>query len=290
MNKEKPELESLQKVIDYYDQTRFDYNVAWLNDDNLAVHFGFYDEQADKHADALKNTNRILADLAKVQASDWVLDAGCGKGGSCFWLARNIGCKAIGISPVSSQIAECKAIAANSDVKDKVDFVEADYRNTAFPDAHFDVVWACESLCHAPQKIDFYREAYRLLKPGGRLIIAEYLRTRRPLQAKEEDLLMSWLNRWAIDDIDTSAEHRQQAESAGFQDVTIDDYTRFTWISLKNLHKISRRWIWIGHVLYRLGIRSKVQHGNQVGSIQQFKALQQGLWYYGLIQAKKPAN
>ena len=41
----------LQAVIDYYDQTRFDYNVAWLNKENLAVHFGFYDEHADKHAD-----------------------------------------------------------------------------------------------------------------------------------------------------------------------------------------------------------------------------------------------
>jgi len=33
----------LQAVIDYYDQTRFDYNIAWLNKENLAVHFGFYD-------------------------------------------------------------------------------------------------------------------------------------------------------------------------------------------------------------------------------------------------------
>ena len=277
----------LQAIIDYYDQTRFDYNVAWLNKENLAVHFGFYDEHADKHADALSNTNRILADLAKVKTGDFVLDAGCGKGGSCFWLAKHRSAKAIGISPVATQIEECRAYANELKVEQDVKFEIADYCDTPFPDEHFDVVWACESLCHAEHKLDFYKEAFRVLKPGGRLVIAEYLRTKRPHAKAEEQLLMSWLNRWAIHDIDTKQEHQQHAQDAGFSDISIEDYTSYTWISLKNLNKISKRWLWIGKVLRALGVRSKVQHGNQVGSIQQFKALNKGLWYYGVITAVK---
>lgn len=277
----------LQAVIDYYDQTRFDYNIAWLNKENLAVHFGFYDEHADKHADALSNTNRILADLAQVEAGDLVLDAGCGKGGSCFWLAKHRLAKAIGISPVATQIEECRAFAKELNLGDKVQFEIADYCATPFPDKHFDVIWACESLCHAEYKLNFYKEAFRILKPGGRLIIAEYLRTQRSHPIAEEQLLMSWLNRWAIHDIDTKQEHQQHAQMAGFLDIDIADYTSYTWISLKNLHKISKRWLWIGKLLRMLGIRSELQHGNQVGSIQQFKALNKGLWYYGIITAKK---
>ncbi|MCH2083152.1 MAG: methyltransferase domain-containing protein [Saprospiraceae bacterium] len=277
----------LQAVIDYYDQTRFDYNVAWLNKENLAVHFGFYDEHADKHADALSNTNRILADLAEVEAGDLVLDAGCGKGGSCFWLAKHRLAKAIGISPVATQIKECRAFAKELNLGDKVQFEIADYCATPFPNEHFDVIWACESLCHAEYKLNFYKEAFRILKPGGRLIIAEYLRTKRTHAIAEEQLLMSWLNRWAIQDIDTKQEHQQHAQMAGFSDIDIADYTSYTWISLKNLNKISKRWLWIGKLLRLLGFRSKLQHGNQVGSIQQFKALNKGLWYYGVITAKK---
>lgn len=287
MNRKSSEKIEMQDIIDYYDQTRFDYNVAWLNKENLAVHFGFYDEEADKHADALSNTNRILADLASIKEGELVLDAGCGKGGSCFWLVKNRAATTIGISPVPSQIEECQQHAKTNDLEKQAQFQVADYCATPFPDAHFDVVWACESLCHAPQKQNFYKEAYRILKPGGRLVIAEYLRSKRPLIQTEEDLLMSWLNRWAIADIDSKEEHENHAKKEGFIQIRVEDYTPYTWISLKNLHKISRRWLWIGVILRALGIRSKVQHGNQVGSIRQFEALQKGLWYYGVITAVK---
>ena len=79
----------LKDVIEYYDRTRFDYRVAWDDSDHPAVHFGFYDEAASNHKDALMNTNRVLADRVGVQAGERLLDAGCGRGGSCFWLAEN---------------------------------------------------------------------------------------------------------------------------------------------------------------------------------------------------------
>ena len=42
----------LNWVSRYYDETRFDYNVAWLDKENLAVHFGFYDENASVHKES----------------------------------------------------------------------------------------------------------------------------------------------------------------------------------------------------------------------------------------------
>ncbi|MEM9916631.1 MAG: methyltransferase domain-containing protein [Bacteroidota bacterium] len=279
---------SLKDVIDYYDHTRFDYRVAWDNSEHPAVHFGFYDEQADNHKDALMNTNRVLAERAGIRAGEQVLDAGCGKGGSCFWLAKHRAVRATGITPVASQINDCREQLAKLELEGQVDFVQADYRRTPFQDGQFDVVWACESLCHAQEKKEFYQEAFRVLKPGGRLIIAEYIRQKRPLEAAGERLLANWLNRWAIEDIDTEAEHRRKAGEAGFENFHCDNVTLHTRTSLRNLHRNASNWLWFSKILRFLQLRSRIQHANMVGSIHQFEALEQGLWHYGILTASKP--
>jgi ubiquinone/menaquinone biosynthesis C-methylase UbiE len=196
---------------------------------------------------ALNNMNRAMADLAAVQAGEHVLDAGCGMGSACFWLAEHRQAQATGISIVPEQIADCQRVLAQRPTTG-VHFVVADYCHTPFPDAHFDVVWACESLCHAEHKIDFYREAYRLLKPGGRLVIAEYIRADRPVSERGETLLQQWLHPWAIRDIDTRAEHLAHAQLAGFQSADMQDVTRHVRVSLRNLHELCTQWLPWGKV------------------------------------------
>jgi ubiquinone/menaquinone biosynthesis C-methylase UbiE len=282
--------DAFKDIVRYYNQTRFDYDVAWLNKDNLAVHFGFYDRNHTRHEEALYNTNRTLANISNIRQGCKVLDAGCGRGGSALWLAAERQAEVAGISPVESQILEARQQAEKRGLHSSVKFIVGDYCQTPFPDASFDVVWACESLCHARQKSCFYQEAYRLLRPGGQLIIAEYIRSERTCSDKQEKRLMRWLNRWAIPDIDTAEEHRAHALGAGFSSFSLNDYTRYTWISLKNLYKIASRWLWADYLLYALGIRSRSQHHNILGSRMQYQALKEGLWYYGVIWAQKTAK
>jgi tocopherol O-methyltransferase len=90
-----------------------------------------------------------------------------------------------GITLVPHQVKKAKKNARKSKVHDRVLFFEQDYTLTSFPDESFSLIWACESVCHAQEKINFYKEAYRLLKPGGSLIIAEYFRTARPLTGRK---------------------------------------------------------------------------------------------------------
>ncbi len=278
---------TIADVVRYYDETRFDYDKVWLNKDNLAVHFGFYDENAHSHSAALLNTNRVLADTANIGAGDRVLDAGCGKGGSSLWLAAERGARVTGITPVASQITDCQHFAEERGLTDRTDFVQASYTDTPFKSESFDVIWACESVCHAPDKADFYREAGRLLRPGGRLIMAEYIRCDRPLPPAQDKKIADWLNRWAIADIDTALEHRAYADAAGFSEFEIHDYTKYARVSLRNLHRQSVRYRTLGNVLNFFGIRSDTQHGNHIGSIYQWEALEAGAWFYGVVVGVK---
>jgi len=274
-------------IIRYYQQTRWDYRWVWGTRFTHAIHFGFYDERATNHAAAVDNMNRVLADQVQIRAGEQVLDAGCGVGGSSIWLVLHRQCRVTGITLVDSQVADAKKNALMRGAESGLTFMQGDYLRSPFPDESFDVVWALESLCHSQDKSDFYREAFRLLRPGGRLTMAEYIRGHRSLEKEEEERLRKWLHNWAIPDIDTADEHRFHAEAAGFRDFTCMDETIHTRQSLRNSYVHAKRWYTTARFLYHLGLVSDVQVKNVQGTIRQYEAMESGNWYYGLIKAVK---
>ncbi|MGH3823953.1 MAG: SAM-dependent methyltransferase [Pseudonocardiaceae bacterium] len=277
-----------EAIVGYYDQTWLDYRVLWLNPDNLAVHFGYTDESTRSHTDALKNMNRVLADRVQIQPGERVLDAGCGVGGSSLWLAKERGAEVVGITLAAGQVAKARRYAARRRLANRVHFEVADFTSTSFPDASFDVVWAVESLCHAPHKADFYQEAARLLRPGGRVVVADFVRAGRPLDSTGERLVHEWLTGWAVPDIDTPGEHTEHLAVAGFVETRLDDVTVHTRPSLRRLYRMAY-WTYPLAVLgHNKGIRSDVQHGNVVASIRQYEALRHGAWFYSILSATKP--
>jgi cyclopropane fatty-acyl-phospholipid synthase-like methyltransferase len=279
-----------EAIVGYYDETWLDYRILWLNKDNLAVHFGYTDDSTRSHADALKNMNRVLADRVRIQPGERVLDAGCGVGGSSLWLATERGAEVVGITLAARQAAMARSNALRRGVTDRVQFEVADFTATPFPDASFDVVWAVESMCHAPRKAAFYREAARLLRPGGRVVVADFVRAARPLDSTGERLLHEWLAGWAVPDIDTPGEHLEHLASAGFAEPRLDDVTTHTRPSLRRLYRMAY-WTYPLALLGRVtGVRSDVQHGNVIASIRQYQALRRNAWFYGILSATKPVT
>jgi tocopherol O-methyltransferase len=277
-----------EAIVGYYDETWLDYRILWLNKDNLAVHFGYTDDSTRSHTDALKNMNRVLADRVLIQPGERVLDAGCGVGGSSLWLATKRGAEVVGITLAARQAAMARDNAIRRGVTDRVQFEVADFTATRFPDASFDVVWAVESMCHAPRKVAFYREAARLLRPGGRVVVADFVRAARPLDSTGERLLHEWLDGWAVPDIDTPGEHLEHLASAGFAEPRLDDVTTHTRPSLRRLYRMAY-WTYPLAMLGRVtGVRSEVQHGNVIASIRQYQALRRDAWFYSILSATKP--
>ncbi|MGH3868558.1 MAG: methyltransferase domain-containing protein [Pseudonocardiaceae bacterium] len=277
-----------EAIVGYYDETWLDYRMLWLNQDNLAVHFGYTDASTRGHTDALKNMNRVLADRVQIQPGERVLDAGCGVGGSSLWLAAQCSAHVVGITLAARQVAMARGHAARRGLTDRVRFEVADFTATPFPDASFDIVWAVESLCHAPRKAAFYQEAARLLRPGGRVVVADFIRAARPLDPTGEQLLHEWLDGWAVPDIDTPAEHLEYLAAAGFTDSRLDDVTVHTRPSLRRLYRMAY-WTYPLAVLGRVtGVRSDIQHGNVIASIRQYQALRHNTWFYSILSATLP--
>ena len=276
------------EVVRYYDQAAVDYRLAWHHPDAPAYHFGFHDAEHPGHRAALANFNRVLADLAGVRPGDRVLDAGCGLGGTALWLALERGASVCGITLVPSEVRRARDHARRRGISGRVRFELADFTDTPFADSRFDVAWALESLCHAPRKAAFYREMARLLRPGGRLVVGEYIRVRRPAEAIDEALLREWFEGWAIADLDTREEHEAAAAAAGFTDIEVLDVTERTRPSHARLYRracVARPIDWL---LHGCRLRTPVQHGNVIAALRQYQALRRGLWFYGIVRATRP--
>jgi len=275
-------------IVSYYEETWFDYRVLWMTIRNPAIHFGYWDEGTRTHRQSLDNMSRVMADAAQISPGDHVLDAGCGVGGGAFWLAQTRNAWVQGITIVGNQASRGKRFARSRGLENRVSFSCQDYCRTAFADEAFDVVWARESVCHAEDKGAFFKEAHRLLRPGGRLVMAEYARTGRPLAAGGEPLLRTWLRPWAIPDLATSAELTRLAWDAGFYEIEVRDVTIAVEPSLRRLHRIVKALSPGAGLLHRLGLRSHVQHGNVTASAAMWAALRRGLWCYVILSARKP--
>lgn len=232
--------------------------------------------------------NAVLASFAHVGAHDRVLDAGCGYGGSSFWLAEHIGCEVVGIGIVPFHIERARSEARRRKLEAKTSFLRRDYVHTKFSDASFDVFWALESVVHAADKKAVVKEAHRILRPGGRLVIAEYLLRESPgLSDSERAELNPWLEGWTMPRLETKSEYETLLNEAGFASVEFHDITTHVSPSLRNLKNLLHFGLPVGKALYRLGIFSAIHFGNISGSAAQIQTFEKGYWRYVVVTAEK---
>lgn len=252
------------------------------------MHFGYYDRTVRTHRESLLRMNEVLARLAGVRAGDHLLDAGCGYGGTALWLAEHVGCRVSGVNVVPSQVRKARRAARSRGLESRVSFSLEDYASTGFPDSSFDVVWGLESVVHAPSKEKFVREAYRLLEPGGRLLISEYmLRDSPPLTVEERAHLRPWLVGWAMPSLLAPSEYELVMRGAGFGAVEAYDLTAGVLPSLNRLERIASRIRPLGRVLHAARVVGDVEFGNLVATLRKLEALKRGLWSYVVLVATK---
>jgi ubiquinone/menaquinone biosynthesis C-methylase UbiE len=114
--------------------------------------------------------------LARMQPGDAVLDVGCGTGTLAMEVARRVGTtgRVVGVDPGAQQIARARSKAARRNLP--IEFQIGVIEQLPFPDQTFDVVLSTLMMHHlpAPLKRQGLAEIARVLKPGGRLVIADF--------------------------------------------------------------------------------------------------------------------
>jgi ubiquinone/menaquinone biosynthesis C-methylase UbiE len=122
-------------------------------------------------------SSRKLALLAQLNASDRVLDIGCGLGGPAMFVAREFGCAVTGIDLADVNVAQATARAQAQALQHRVSFQQGDATNLPLADASFDVVWGQDAWCHVPDKSVLISECARVLSDKGRVVFSDWIET-----------------------------------------------------------------------------------------------------------------
>ncbi len=279
-----------EAVVSCYNGTRWDYKRFWRSHRTLAMHFGYYGKGVHTHRGAMQQMNAALAARVRASREDRVLDAGCGLGGSSLWLAEHIGCQVTGVNITPFQIETARRAAAERGLDSLVRFEIEDYAHTPLADHAFTVVWGLESVVHAESKADVLAEAYRLLAPGGRLVLAEYvLRAEPTLTDQDKQVVAPWLEGSAMPSLLTAGQYARILERIGFERVEFGDWTPHVARSLGRLRRIVSGAQPLLSLAQKARIMSSVQCGSVRASYAQSQALRRGLWRYLVITAERPA-
>ena len=280
---------SKNAIVKYYEECNNAYQDAWGLDKNMQLNLGLWKKNTRNLAEALNNLNKEIAAKFEPKAHFRILDAGCGVGGTAIYLAKNFACKVVGISLVPGQIEQARKNACTAKVEHLVNFEEMDYQNTSFAAASFDAIIGIESICYAEPKIDFLTEAFRLLKKGGCLVLAENLQGKEKLSEKEnKSLYTNAFNGCQVKSLDTQQQYLKNLDQVGFSAANCEDYTAFIRPSIKRL----RRFYYLAapyNFVHRLiGKRfSKIQEANTKMCYHLLSSLDSGLWKYGILKAEK---
>lgn len=277
-----------RNVVEYYHATYAHYRDGWMDRSNLAMHFGFTDEKARSHGESLIRMNEVLAERIGIRGGEWILDAGCGVGGSGIWIAKNLGARVTGISLVERQVRQAIDFVREDGLSRLVDFCVADFMRTGFSAGCFDVLWAIESSCYALQKHDFGCEAWRVLKPGGRMVIADFFLGSGTPSEENEAILNAWLSAWAMPPLLDPGSFIASLEAAGFENVCYENITRHVVYASVGLYLAAERSLTEAIDCQSGDPNSAWQVANILGCRDQYLALTQDMWEYGILWANKP--
>ena len=222
-----------QDIREFYDASSGLWEQIW----GEHMHHGYYGRggtyKLDRRQAQIDLIEELLiwANVNQKNAPQKIIDVGCGIGGSTLYLARKFAAKATGItlSPVQASRAKERARDA-ADLEDRVSFEVANALDMPFADNSFDLVWSLESGEHMPDKEKFLQECYRVLQPGGKLILATWCHRETnsfagALTSDEIKHLKEIYRVYCLPYVMSLSEYRALALDCGWKNIKCDDWS-----------------------------------------------------------------
>jgi SAM-dependent methyltransferase len=239
----------------YYEEAGPDY-AAWSPRFNM--HFGFFRwgmnpfrreamlEQMNQEILHRLQLTRELPTHTPARIPARILDMGCGLGATLRSFARRLPeANLCGITLVPWQLEQGRQFNHACPEGRNITLTLGDYEHTSYPSSAFAAVCAIESSCyaHGANKSAFLQEAHRLLRPGGRIVVADGFLGPGKLRGPQKSLYRKLCECWAIDTLGEVDQFTHELQRLGFSDVLVEPMqARVTpsvlhvpWVTLKFL-------------------------------------------------------
>ncbi|MFZ2725503.1 MAG: methyltransferase domain-containing protein [Methylococcaceae bacterium] len=231
----------------------FDYLLSMLSAGNDTieksfgrhVHWGYWQHPktatltTEDFQQAAENLTRQVCLAAQIKDGQQVLDVGCGFGGTVAFINEQYhAMQLVGLNLDERQLERARAtvfpLADNS-----IAFQHGNACALPFADNSFDVVLAVECIFHFPSREQFFKEAYRVLKPNGYLALSDFIPSTSLLPFTK----MSWFGRFYGNcNLDYSSQHyRQLAQQIGFNTLVEHDITANTLPTYDYLQQLANQ-------------------------------------------------
>lgn len=177
-------------VFDYYNNKKNDRNLLQAVDGFVHHHFGFGPTEittdtattenitAEVQRQENKLTNHLITFLQFDKLSgvpNRVIDLGCGRGGTMFKIIEKFSNVHVdGINLTEYQTNFCKEEIEKRNLHDRIEVRQANFLSIPYADDTFSHAYCCEVTQYALELDILFKEVYRVLKPGGRFVIATW--------------------------------------------------------------------------------------------------------------------
>ncbi len=208
-------------------------------------HAGYWTRQTKNEREAQMNYLQELNQLMDLKKGEAVLDAGSGQGYAARYFATHTGAHITGITITPREVKVSTKLSLHT--PNAPNFVLGDYTKTDFADGQFEVVYTTETLSHTKDMKATMCEFYRILRPGGRLVLADYEIASTKFSSEDDeiaDLLRQYAGGYGLRQ-QNPGQISAAMKEAGFVDIDEIDWSQYTKPTYDRLRKIARPLRWI---------------------------------------------
>ena len=237
------------------------------------IHRSLWMQDTQTLEDALNTSNALIkAEIESVALMNArIADLGCGVGASLFYIYPRLQSPApalgLTLSPVQAKLAG--ESAALLGLGDQINFAEGDFTSVPLSSGSLDAVYSVEAVCHAVDPEKYFKEASRLLRKGGKLILVDDYQAARPFTKHEQKWLDAYVEGWYVPGVRTVERSINFADTYQLKLQKNDELT--SYLRLRNLPDF------VASTLLFLGEKLPIKHAivpSMLGSM----ALQQCLY------------